>query len=232
MADEDYESDIEIESDSESETKDVKRNTPKKVIPKTEDESEDEVEPSDNEDEDDENEIDISDNEHDNEIDDEDGIDEDVQKPPIVITDLDIDLDDDNNDDDDEEDDDENYLQKFGENCQKKVIEEYHPELQAHNTDEIETLSRVVRNEIGQIIDPFHKTIPILSRYEKARILGERAKQLNAGAEPFVEIDETLIDGYLIALKELDAKKIPFIIQRPLPNGASEYWCLRDLEVL
>jgi len=230
MADEDYESDIEIESDSGSETKEVKRNTPKKIIPKIGDDSEDEIEPSDNEDEDDDNDIDLSDNEDDNDLDDEDGIDE-GQKPPIVITDLDIDLEDDN-DEDDEEDDDENYLQKFGENCQKKVIEEYHPELQAHNTDEIETLSRVVRNEIGQIIDPFHKTIPILSRYEKARILGERAKQLNAGAEPFIEIDETLIDGYLIALKELDAKKIPFIIQRPLPNGACEYWCLRDLEIL
>jgi len=41
-----------------------------------------------------------------------------------------------------------------------------------------------------------------------------------------------MIDGYLIALKELDQKKIPFIIQRPLPNGGSEYWRLCDLEML
>ena len=41
-----------------------------------------------------------------------------------------------------------------------------------------------------------------------------------------------MIDGYLIALKELEQKKIPFIIQRPLPNGKSEYWRLRDLEQL
>jgi DNA-directed RNA polymerase subunit K/omega len=229
MADEDYESDIEIESDSESETKEVNPSISKKIIPKTDNESEDEIEPpSDNEDEDDDNDLDDddSDNEDEDRIDEDDG-----QKTPIVITDLDIDLEEDD-DDDDDDDDDENYLQKFGEDSQKRIIEEYHPELQAHNTDEIETLSRVVRNEIGQIVDPFHKTIPILSRYEKARILGERAKQLNAGAEPFVEIDETMIDGYLIALKELDAKKIPFIIQRPLPNGACEYWSLRDLEIL
>jgi DNA-directed RNA polymerase subunit K/omega len=62
--------------------------------------------------------------------------------------------------------------------------------------------------------------------------LGERAKQLNSGAEPFVEIDETMIDGYLIALKEFEEKKIPFIIQRPLPNGACEYWKLKDLEII
>jgi hypothetical protein len=31
---------------------------------------------------------------------------------------------------------------------------------------------------------------------------------------------------------EFEAKKIPFIIARPLPNGATEYWHLHDLEVL
>ena len=132
----------------------------------------------------------------------------------------------------DEEDDDENYLQKFGEDIQKTIIQDYHPELQAHNNDEIETLSIITRDANGTIIDPFHRTIPIVSRYEKARVLGERAKHLNAGAEPFVEIDETMIDGYVIALKEFEEKKIPFIIQRPLPNGACEYWKLRDLEIL
>ena len=32
--------------------------------------------------------------------------------------------------------------------------------------------------------------------------------------------------------KEFEAKKIPFIVQRPLPNGACEYWRLSDLEIL
>ena len=41
-----------------------------------------------------------------------------------------------------------------------------------------------------------------------------------------------MIDGYLIALKELEQKKIPFIIQRPLPNGGCEYWRLTDLEII
>jgi len=135
-------------------------------------------------------------------------------------------------DEDEDEDDDENYLQKFGEDIQKTIIQDYHPELQAHNNDEIETLSIVTRDANGIVIDPLHRTMPIVSRYEKARVLGERAKQLNAGAEPFVEIDETMIDGYIIALKEFEEKKIPFIIQRPLPNGACEYWKLRDLEIL
>jgi DNA-directed RNA polymerase subunit K/omega len=41
-----------------------------------------------------------------------------------------------------------------------------------------------------------------------------------------------MIDAYLIALKELEEKKIPFIIKRPLPNGVIEYWRISDLEIL
>jgi DNA-directed RNA polymerase I, II, and III subunit RPABC2 len=133
---------------------------------------------------------------------------------------------------DEEEDEDENYLQKFGEDIQKTIIQDHHPELHIHNNEEIDALTTIVRDANGNIIDPLHRTIPFVSRYEKARVLGERAKQLNSGAEPFVEIDETMIDGYLIALKEFEEKKIPFIIQRPLPNGACEYWKLKDLEII
>jgi DNA-directed RNA polymerases I, II, and III subunit RPABC2 len=140
-------------------------------------------------------------------------------------------FDNDFSDDDDEEEDD-NYLQKFDAETQKKIISEHHPELQAHNYDEVEILSRVVRDENGNIIDPLHKTLPFITKYEKARILGERAKQLDAGAQALVEVDPSVIDGYLIALKEFEAKAIPFIIQRPLPSGASEYWKFSDLEIL
>ena len=62
--------------------------------------------------------------------------------------------------------------------------------------------------------------------------MGERAKQINDGAKTFVETDPSVIDGYLIALAELQQKKIPFIIRRPLANGASEYWKLKDLEMI
>jgi len=134
--------------------------------------------------------------------------------------------------DDDEEDDDEFYLQKFDETTQQKIIADFHPELQSHNYDEIDVLSRVVRDENGNIIDPLHKTIPFITRYEKARILGERAKQINAGAKTFVELEPNVIDGYVIALKEFEAKKIPFIVKRPMPNGGVEYWRFEDLEVL
>lgn len=145
-------------------------------------------------------------------------------------------IDDINIDDEDDEDEDEDietdYLQKFDESIRKKIIEQYHPEMIIKNNAEIETLSRVVRDSNGNIIDPFHKTLPFLTKYEKARILGERANQINEGSPIFVNVDNDVIDGYLIALKEFEERKIPFIIQRPLPNGTCEYWRLQDLEII
>lgn len=134
--------------------------------------------------------------------------------------------------DDDNENTGEDYLRKFDESTRTNIISDFHPELQSHNNDEIANMSVIVRDGNGIPIDPLHKTIPILTRYEKARVLGERAKQINSGAKPFIRVDETIIDGYLIAMKELEEKQIPFIIKRPLPNGGCEYWNLSDLEIL
>jgi DNA-directed RNA polymerase I, II, and III subunit RPABC2 len=107
-----------------------------------------------------------------------------------------------------------------------------HPESLIHNYEEIYALSQVQRNKENIIIDGFHRTIPILTKYEKAKILGLRAKQLNGGAKAFVTFKTNIIDGYLIALKELEEKKLPFIIRRPIPGGASEYWNVKDLELI
>jgi DNA-directed RNA polymerase I, II, and III subunit RPABC2 len=131
---------------------------------------------------------------------------------------------------DEEQEDD--YLQKFDRELRENYILEQHPESISHNYDEIYNLAKVQRNKDNIIVDDLHKTIPMLTKYEKTRILGQRAKQINNGAKPHIPITPNMIDGYLIALKELEEKKIPVIIRRPLPNGASEYWHLKDLEIL
>lgn len=138
----------------------------------------------------------------------------------------------DDDDDDEDEDNDRNHLQKFNEILKQNIITEHHPELIIQNYHEVEELCVVIRNEDGTINDPRHRTVPFITKYEKAKILGERAKQINAGATPFVDVNQEIIDGYLIALAEFEQKKIPMIIRRPLPNGQSEYWKLEDLEFL
>jgi DNA-directed RNA polymerase I, II, and III subunit RPABC2 len=142
------------------------------------------------------------------------------------------DEDDDDDDGDDDDKDSSEYFQKLKSSVRETFIDTYHPESMSHNYDEIQTLARVVRNNAGVIVDDLHRTLPFMTKYEKTRILGQRAKQINEGSPAFIKIDSTVIDGYLIALKELEQKKTPFIIRRPLPNGGSEYWRVQDLEIL
>lgn len=132
--------------------------------------------------------------------------------------------------DDDEDENEENYLQKFDYEINKNYINEFHPECLSHNNDEVSKLANIVRDKYNIIIDHLHKTQPYLTKYEKARVLGQRAKQIETGAKPLVKVPENIIDGYIIAELELREKKIPFIIKRPIPGGAFEYWHLRDLE--
>ena len=135
-----------------------------------------------------------------------------------------------NQDDDDDDDAGEEYLKKFDKEINQNYIMNFHPECILQNYDEIECLTKVVRDSDGVIIDDFHRTIPYLTKYERTRILGQRAKQINSDSPIFVKVPEHVIDGYLIAELELQQKRIPFIIRRPLPNGGSEYWNVKDLE--
>lgn len=129
-------------------------------------------------------------------------------------------------------DDGTNYLRKFDSEMRENYIATHHHEMMQLNMTEVDSLVRVVRNADGMIVDSMHKTMPILTKYEKTRILGQRAKQINQGAHPVVPVDKKIIDGYLIAQLELQQKALPFIIRRPLPGGKSEYWRLADLELI
>lgn len=130
-----------------------------------------------------------------------------------------------------DDDYDEEYYQKFNNGLNNNFLEYFHSEIKIPNYMEIEELSNVIRDKNNTIIDNNHKTIPILTKYEKTRILGQRAKQINNGSKPYINLSENIIDGYLIAELELKQKKIPFIIRRPLPNGKFEYWKIKDLEI-
>ena len=73
-----------------------------------------------------------------------------------------------------------------------------------------------------------YKTNRALSKYEKTRVLSERANQINTGSPIFISNPERFQNAYQVALEELNQKKIPFIIKRPYGN-TFEYWKLIDL---
>jgi len=60
---------------------------------------------------------------------------------------------------------------------------------------------------------------PMLTRFEKARIMGARALQLSLGAPVFIEIPKSATTSLEIAMEELKQRVIPIVIKRTLPNG-------------
>jgi len=111
-------------------------------------------------------------------------------------------------------------LENIAENNSTKIEELEH-------VDEIEDFRQTYDK---MVTGTQRKTIPFLTKYEKARIVGKRAMQISKGAPPLVEVG-TLENPIDIALKELKEKKIPFIIRRPLPNGTYEDWRLEELRI-
>jgi len=111
-------------------------------------------------------------------------------------------------------------LEEEGENITNKIEELEH-------IDNIEDFRETYEKMISS---KERKTIPFLTKYEKARIVGKRAEQISKGAPPLVEVGnlENPID---IAMKELRERKIPYIIRRPLPNGTFEDWRVEELRI-
>lgn len=85
-------------------------------------------------------------------------------------------------------------------------------------------------NELMVNYDPKKNTTkPILSKYEKTKIIGFRMEQLARGAEPYVEIHDRQFEPSEIAMRELQERKLPFMVRRTLPNGQTEIFRLCDM---
>lgn len=171
--------------------------------------------------------IDVSDAENDN----VDDLQEDLDNPQLKD-------DDDNllqipsnsyqdNDDDDDYDECDERFDKLSEATQY-----YHNKHNVLSYDEIKPLLIVKRDKYNNIIDSYHRTIPILTKYEKTKIIGLRSVQLANGLKPFVEVPTDIIDPVVIAEMELKEKLLPFIVKRPISLTDFEYWPLKELEII
>ena len=77
--------------------------------------------------------------------------------------------------------------------------------------------------------DSRHRSVPYLTPFEKTKIIGFRANQLAQGSRPFVMVPSHMTDVLEIARLELEQKRLPFIVKRPMPDGSFEYVRLSDL---
>jgi DNA-directed RNA polymerase I, II, and III subunit RPABC2 len=81
-------------------------------------------------------------------------------------------------------------------------------------------------------VDPTHKTYPFLTNYERTKCISFRASQISNGAKPYMVVPLGVTDSYEIAKMELENKRLPYIIKRPIPDGSFEVWRLGDLMIM
>ena len=127
--------------------------------------------------------------------------------------------------------------------AEEEVVPDSKPELrrlyQQHpecNLDYIEQVIPKIPLQVvppgGEKADVNHRTYPFLTNFERTKIIGLRANQISRGSVPFVSVPKHITDVRDIARLELEQKRLPYLIKRPLPDGTFEYWRLSDLMIL
>jgi DNA-directed RNA polymerase I, II, and III subunit RPABC2 len=112
---------------------------------------------------------------------------------------------------------------------EKLLINDYGKNLKIKYSDDLNSFSSKNFSNKKKIFDK-RITLPYLTKYEKARILGARALQISMGAPILINLEgET--DSLEIALKELKNRIIPIVIRRYLPCGNYEDWEIDEMVI-
>jgi DNA-directed RNA polymerase I, II, and III subunit RPABC2 len=93
----------------------------------------------------------------------------------------------------------------------------------------------VFREEVVENIKQPRVTQPYFTKYEFVALMSSRAQQIADGAKPLVGLEglKTSDPMFLwnVARREIEQRKLPFLIRRPLPNGTAEFWSAQELEL-
>jgi DNA-directed RNA polymerase I, II, and III subunit RPABC2 len=71
-----------------------------------------------------------------------------------------------------------------------------------------------------------------LTLFEKTKIIGFRANQIAQGGRALIHVPAHVTDVIEIAKMELEQKRLPYILKRPMPDGTFEYIRLLDLLII
>jgi DNA-directed RNA polymerase subunit K len=81
-------------------------------------------------------------------------------------------------------------------------------------------------------------SMPIVTKYELAKILGLRMEQLYRNAPTLIDVSKLDLSNLVnhekflkIASEEIKKRVIPYMVVRNLPNGKKEYFKLADMVV-
>jgi DNA-directed RNA polymerase I, II, and III subunit RPABC2 len=111
-------------------------------------------------------------------------------------------------------------------------VEEEEEELgEEDEIDEETTFDNYESDVFQQTLGAEKKTLPILTKYEKTRIIGLRAQQIARGAPLYIERGLES-NPTRLAERELREGKLPYIIRRRLPDDTFEDWKVSELMIM
>ncbi len=94
----------------------------------------------------------------------------------------------------------------------------------------------IFRQEVVEAVKQPRITREFYTKYEYTALLATRAQQLAEGAKPLVSLDGLKTSDPMfvwnVAKREIEQRKLPFLLRRQLPTGESEYWSTQELEML
>jgi len=113
-----------------------------------------------------------------------------------------------------------------------QFLNTHHPECRLDYIEEIQQKLPIASYPPDNGSDKKHKSVPYLTLFEKTKIIGFRANQIAQGGRVFIHVPPHMTDVLEIARKELEEKRLPYILKRPMPDGTFEYVRLADLIVI
>jgi len=111
-----------------------------------------------------------------------------------------------------------------------EILNELEDKYETEEIDEYGIRDEDIKNrdiKVRKIKDSYRQTNNILTKYEKARVLGIRSLQLSLNFKPMIKTD--ISDTYEISKIELKNKILPLKIKRYINKYEYEEWNVNDL---
>jgi DNA-directed RNA polymerase I, II, and III subunit RPABC2 len=94
----------------------------------------------------------------------------------------------------------------------------------------------VFRKDVNESPKDTRITREFYTKYEYVALLSMRAQQLAEGARPLVGIDGLKTSDPMfvwnVAKREIEQRKLPFIVRRQMPDQTSEFWSVQEMETM
>ncbi len=92
----------------------------------------------------------------------------------------------------------------------------------------------VFRGEVIEAVKQPRITREYFTKYEYTALVALRAQQLAEGAKPLVTFDGLKTSDPMfvwnVAKREIEQRRLPYLVRRQLPDGTSEFWSAQEME--